>query len=232
MKRLSGEIPDGLKYEEINNVPEFPSLPEGEMEQHIDFFNSHKEKLIDIARAARTEAKSYRNFHVGSAILGVKLEKGDFFYDAYLGANITLKKLTPPNEGVNKRCAERMGLESAIADKVRAIPAIITVSDQINTGDKSLACDALHPCEDCRQMIRVLLEIGALREDCRMLNVNDKNGVIKTEETSLGELLNSKYKTDPKPKSVHGIFLEPEYEKGQPKVRRIGWKDIQKKLEI
>ncbi len=231
MKHLSRETSNGVRYEEINNVHEFFPLPEGEMKEHISFFDSHKGKLIDVARAARTKAKSYRNFHVGSAILGVKLKNGTFFYDAYLGANNTPKKLIPPNEGINKRCAERIGLETAISDKVRAIPAIITVSDQTNTGDKTLACNALHPCEDCRQMIRVLLEIGVLREDCRMLNVNDKNGVIKTEETSLGELLNSKYKTDPEPKNVHRVFLEPTSKKGQPKITRIGFKDLRRRLE-
>jgi len=172
-----------------NNFPKFEKLPSIEntelvrgMEQHLQYFRAHRREFIEKAREAWKLAKSYRGFHVGCSLMAADLEGKNFIYDLYNGANWTPEEKKPPATGANKRCAERVAVQAALDGNVKLIPAIITFSKETDisrlreTHVEDTEDDVLHPCLDCRQMMRALLVLGILRENTILCNINIKNG--------------------------------------------------------
>lgn len=94
-----------------------------------------------------------------------------------------------------KRCAERNGLNQTLGrrPKLKLVLGIVSVSDQISTGDSTHAHDALHPCDECLKMIHQGMEEGFISPDTVMLNVNtsrfDKKGRPIREKTTVDKIL-------------------------------------------
>lgn len=163
-------------------------------EAAINYYHQHRKELIQAASFARENAVSYRGFKVGACVLGYnpKLPAGEYLvYQAY--------NHTPaPNlnrKGKDKRCAERNALEVAVDDGCSTIPAMATVSKFVDTGDPSKAHDCLHPCKDCRDLFRELLQKGVLKRESMFCSANDsENGeegrpTWRIEEKTIGDSL-------------------------------------------
>jgi cytidine deaminase len=168
------------------NMPDY-------LQDYREFF---KQDLIAQAAEARDWAVSHRQpmFQVGCSIM---TKPGDprepeNDYRVFTGYNYKPKP-GPPVKGSQKRCAERRAVEQAIDNGTELIVAMVTVSRETSTGDATHAHDALHPCADCRAMMRALLEKGILRADSIMCNVNDskkdKDGKWVEEERTVEKLL-------------------------------------------
>jgi len=155
----------------------------------VEFYRDHRNELIAAAAQARDKAVSYREvpFKVGAAVLAIEAgqEAGD--YVVYQAANF--KPEPKPVSGREKRCAERNVLDAA-QTHATVVAALVTVSTELSTGDATKAHDALHPCRDCRDMLRQLLAEGFVRDDTVVCNANDADKK-KTcyEERKLGDLL-------------------------------------------
>ena len=168
-----------------------PISPEDKARFIQDYKNNKKADLITAAAFARDNAVSYRNFKVGAAIMSKEPNQASGEYSIYSGHNY--KPEPAEQEGIAKRCAEKMALEQALANHTNFIPAIISVSDKISTGSDSQAHDALHPCNECRAMIRQLKKEGLLSGERIICNVNDsrlgRDGNWAEEERTVDELL-------------------------------------------
>lgn len=162
------------------------------LQQYLADYEGKRDELIEAAADDRDRAVSYRNFKVGSVLLSKDPNQAPGEYSIYSGHNY--KPEPGHQEGVTKRCAEKQALEQALARHTEQIVAIISVSDQISTGDSSNAHDALHPCGDCRKMIRQMLTEGLINENGIICNVNDSrtglDGKWVREERTVRELLN------------------------------------------
>ena len=160
--------------------------------RYIEDYRQHKKAdLITAAAFDRDNAVSYRDFKVGAAILSKEPNQGAGEYTIYSGHNY--KPEPAEQEGVAKRCAEKMALEQALANHTNFIPAIVSVSDRISTGNDSHAHDALHPCNECREMIRQLKQQGLMSGQSIICNINDSrlgpDGQWAQEERTVDELL-------------------------------------------
>lgn len=86
-------------------------------------------------------------------------------------------------------------MEKAIKDGCRFVPAMVTVSNFVDTGDPSKSHDALHPCRDCRDWLRELVGQGILSRESMFCSANDAaNGEggkpsWRIEEMTVGQLL-------------------------------------------
>jgi len=152
------------------------------------YFESHINELIKAAAFSRDNAVSHRQppFKVGCAVMSIEpgLEEGEYaIYQSY-----NFKPEPAPVAGIEKRCAERSGLDVA-RQKAKVIVGLATISKELSTGDPTRACDALHPCQECLTMLRNLLEEGFLREDSIICNANDSKAEIVIEKRTLKELL-------------------------------------------
>ena len=175
------------------------------MADHLRVYREqYREKLIELAATTRDLAVSHRPvpFKVGSAVL--LAESGDTpIYTPYASHNFTP---TPGKRtGGDKRCAERNALDTALlSDNKGTVVAITTVSRESSTGDPTKAHDVLHPCEECRRLMRQLVGQGSLREDSVLTSVNDSRGtgdMMVTEEATVGKIL-AKYADDEKEREV------------------------------
>ena len=167
--------------------------------EFLDYYRTHRDALISEAALARDNGVSHRNFKVGCALISVEpgLKEGE--YAVYSAHNFTP---TPANRtGWEKRCAERNAVEAAIEKGAFFIPAMVSVSRETSTGDETTkAHDVLHPCLNCREMLRELMKTGVLRDESIICNVNDaekpeKNTPYVVEEKTLKQLLEM-YKDD------------------------------------
>ena len=161
----------------------------------LEYYRSHKNELIEAGKFSRKRAVSHRNppFQVGCAVIAIEPQLQNVEYAVYQAYNFT----PSPGEhhGENKRCAERNALDGA-RKSAKTIVAIVTTSKEVSTGDLTKAHDPLHPCSDCRDMLRRMLADGFLREDSMICNANDSGKEIVSEEKRLNELLEL-YKDDP-----------------------------------
>ncbi len=171
----------------------FPTQPE-EIKRYVRDYHDHKKTdMIQAAALDRELAISYRNppFKVGAAIMSKEPNQGPGQYSIYSGHNETPTKAF--REGVAKRCAEKQALEQALAHQTNMVVAIVSVSKEISTGDSSQAHDALHPCGECRKMIRQMKAEGLLSDESIICNVNDSrlgpDGQWAQEERTVKDLL-------------------------------------------
>ena len=114
-------------------------------------------------------------------------------YMVYFGQNY--KPQPRPERGREKRCAERNTIEGALANDCKAIVAIVTVSKEQTTGEGREVHDVLHPCRDCRDLLRDLIKQGKVRDDSMVLNARDvekPDGSVEwiTKEQTVRDLLN------------------------------------------
>ena len=154
----------------------------------LQYYREHRDDLIKAAVFSRKNAISHRNppFKVGCAVLGIEPDLPGGNYGVYQSYNF--KPFNVPVAGDDKRCAERNALNLA-RRSAKVVAAIVTVSKETSTGDTTKAHDALHPCRECRDLFRALLDEGFLREDTMICNANDGDGELKVEERTLRELL-------------------------------------------
>jgi cytidine deaminase len=158
----------------------------------LKYFKRNKSYLIQVAIEEEREAISHRDppFQVGCVVLGIEPKYIGAHYGIYKGNNFTLKPgAKNKNLGEDKLCAERRALKIA---KLRSkiVVAVITVSQELDTGDGNKSKKALHPCQECRLLFRELTKEGLLDENTIVCNINNKgNEVIAEEERILKELL-------------------------------------------
>ena len=115
-----------------------------------------------------------------------------------------------------------------MADKVKFIAALVTASKETGTGDPNKGHDALHPCLDCRQMLRVLMELGYVRPETLAISLNDADpNQIRTDRSTLGHLLNDVYQDDPPVGDEYRFFSFP---KVPPGVRRVPMSEVESEL--
>jgi len=167
-------------------------------ESLVEYREYYKEKLIKGAARVRDKAISHRDppFQVGCSLMTKEPGAAPDEYAVEFAHNFTL---TPGKRvGQEKRCAERNAIEVALNNDAYLIVAMVTVSKEVSTGDETKAHDALHPCRECRDMLRHLKMRGILRGDSIICNVNDSkkvDGKFPEEEKTVDELLNL-YKDD------------------------------------
>jgi cytidine deaminase len=173
---------------------EFKVTPEM-VETALQYYRDHRKYLMEAAATAMKDAISHRNCNVGCCLMAIHpqvAKQGE--YAIYTDHNVT----PAPNlhrRGKDKRCAERNNLERAIDDGCRFIPAMVTVSNFVDTGDPSKAHDVLHPCKDCRDLLRELVSQGILSRESMFCSANDvTNGEggkpsWRIEEMTVGKLL-------------------------------------------
>lgn len=189
--------------------PEYAKVTAEQMKEHVAYFEAHQDEYIEQAARAREQAISHRTerpFKVGCVVLlWLPDAAGGGRYKTFEGHNIRPHDI--PVEGREKRCAERNAVETGrSAHPWPTIIGSVSVSHETNVSrevrniDISKADDALHLCPDCRIMVRDLIKQGILREDSRVVNVNDskklENGNPRVvEQRSVQELLEL-YKDD------------------------------------
>lgn len=175
--------------------PEAEHIDDRDMAGYLRVYREeYREKLIKMAAQARHKAVSYREkpFRVGSAILTVDNTREQ--YAMYASHNWTPSQGT--RTGGAKRCAERNAADSALLENNSAfIVAITTLSSEKSTGDHSEAHDVLHPCQECRTLMRQMIAQGHLSEQSVLCSVNDLKEMV-IDEKSVGEILDL-YKDDP-----------------------------------
>jgi len=133
---------------DINPLREERKRPEN---WHDDYLR-YRASLIRAAAFTRDRAYSYRGFRVGCVLMTLdsKVEPGEYrVYNAY-----NVKDEPGEQFGNEKRCAERNAIEAAARSGATDILAIVTVSKENSTGDEAVRHDALHPCRDCRDLIK------------------------------------------------------------------------------
>ncbi|MBI2355695.1 MAG: hypothetical protein HYV13_00630 [Candidatus Doudnabacteria bacterium] len=156
-------------------------------------FLKYKAALIRAAAMAKRHGISHREppFQVGAAAMSIEPGLPDGEYAVYTGYNFTPTPVK--RRGRDKRCAERNVFEAALEKGATLIPAMVTVASEKHTGDKTRAHDALHPCQDCRDMMRELRDKGILPGDGIICSVNDSkeisSGKFAEEQMSVDELL-------------------------------------------
>lgn len=180
---------------------------------YIDLYRSFKLPLVEWASMERWRGYSYRRppFQVGCSVLA-DLSAGPLFKDSghqvYSGHNFT--KEPAERKGPDKRCAERNAIEDALADGGFII-AIVTSSMEVSTGgEENRSKDVLHPCRECRGMLRELRFRGILSGEAivcstRALSSRVFNPEFIAEERTVDELL-SVYKDDPGQPRIQGLF--------------------------
>ncbi len=180
------------KPEEIERYEVPPEI----WENTIRYINDKLPYLIEKASESKENGVSHRDppFKVGCVAIGIEPEQDENDVPGiYQGYNFT------PTPGVRtaeaKRCAERNALDIAMGWS-KVIAGIVTASKETSTGDYSRADNALHPCKECRIMLRELLRKERLRNETVVINVNDSNKTHPlVEKKTLKELLDL-YKDD------------------------------------
>ncbi len=145
------------------------------MEDHLKYYQSVRDELVERARLARdTMARSYRDFKVGCSVLVWTGKE----YVIHSAGNDTPERVVPPRQGKEKRCAERQALELALVEpkEGQIVVAIVTFSKELatNPDDPRHYHDVLHPCPDCRQLLRELQAQGKITDETVMNNVHDR----------------------------------------------------------
>lgn len=146
----------------------------------LEYYDEHQMELVKAAAFSRRTATSHRDFKVGAAIMTIEPNLPEDEYGIYTSHN--LNPYPGFNEGREKACAERMGLEAA-KSWAKGVVSITTVSKETTTGDHNKSHDALHPCSECRTMLRDMLKEGFVREDTIICNVNDAKKEVSINST-------------------------------------------------
>lgn len=171
-------------------MAEYESQPH-RVDRYLEAYESRLRRTMVLeAQKDRTEiAKNHRGFLVGCAVAAV-VQEGYGMEEAKI---FSAGNYTPESKKKNseaKWCAERIAINLALAEKGTFIPAIVTVSDRVDTGEGGQVHDVLHPCPECRNLLRHLIEEGIMDEETKVCNVNDSNpDKLIMEEHTLKELL-------------------------------------------
>lgn len=140
-------------------------LPEDEKSEwlhpdHVNYFFQIWEFLVNRAREAAKFAISYRDFHVGCAILAYS-EKRYLLtgfkspaYKIFTGANIKLQ----PGEGPNIH-AEEIAIGTALQWDFDTIVAIVITGETQEDHHSGLRMPTLHPCGRCRTLMKSLSQV-------------------------------------------------------------------------
>ncbi|MBI5220498.1 MAG: hypothetical protein HY978_01515 [Candidatus Liptonbacteria bacterium] len=178
-------------------LAEFVVAPE-QWQDALRYYHEHRSELIQAAAWSRRNAVSHRDppFKVGCAAMGIEPDQAEGEYGVYQAYNF--KPAPGETRDEDKRCAERNVLDAA-RRWAKVIVAIATISREISTGDPTKARRALHPCQDCRNVLRALLQEGFIRADTIICNANDGGPEVLSEERTLQELLEL-YQDDPQQK--------------------------------
>ncbi len=168
-----------------------------DIQRHLAAYTpERRQELIKLAQVARgADAKSYRDFFVGCTVLGAHPRiNGDTEYRAFPAGNYTPNKKN--RSEIGKWCAERVAVNAALSEGATFIPAMVSVSMESDRGENEHDHGVLHPCPECRNLLRHLLEEKILHEQTMICNVNDRDPehVIISERT-VRELLDL-YKND------------------------------------
>ncbi len=154
-------------------------------ERHRDEWGKRREELVRAAKfACENAAFSYRNFHVGAAVLGWSAARGT--YDIGVAGN--LKEREKSEVGDDKRCAERGAIDHMLAKAPDAkIVGIVVVSKEVGTTPGSdLHTKTLHCCEQCRSMLE---EKKCVNKQAPILTVNHRGDEDMTEEMTVQDML-------------------------------------------
>jgi len=171
--------------------PEGYSYSETDVDRYMHFYNANmRQNLIREAQIARDElALSYRDFKVGCAVVSIKKSlEGVEEIKYHSAGNFTPEDKKKMSEA--KWCAERTSVHLALAEDGVFIPAIVTVSDRVDTGGGEDVHDVLHPCYDCRKLLRQLIGEKIMSPESKICCVNDKDhDNLQVDERTVEELL-------------------------------------------
>jgi len=172
--------------------------PSGDQEsvasRYTEAYTSAKPVLIEYSITAMQWGVSHREipFLVGASVL---VDRGGLLIEVYSGYNITPSPKNREKEA--KRCAEREAIDKSFPVNSQII-AIAIASPEVSTGDEvNKSLNVLHPCKECRGMMRDLIKEGTLSSETIIYSINmkmvDKNPKKyvkgKNEETTVGNLL-------------------------------------------
>ncbi len=149
-----------------------------EFKETLDFLDRTPESPILLAAMARDHgAFSWRDFLVGCAVCSV-VDTGDAVGSDKDRIRINFdgnsKKAPGPKNPETDKCAERKAIEKALRQNPKFIAAIFTVSKETGVDSSEIARhDVLHPCAECRELFRRLLQEGIMSPATRMVNVKD-----------------------------------------------------------
>jgi cytidine deaminase len=186
------------EFEQFYRPYEVGEVSPESFQKGLEEYERRKDELIDAAAKDRDNAVSYRGFLVGSSMLSMDMTKPEGEFTIYSGHNY--KPGPGEQHGAAKRCAEKQAFEKALANKTKMIMAIVSVSDRIATKEGIHNHDALHPCEECRKMMRQMLKENLLSEESMVCNVNDtktgSDGKWLREERTVRQILDEYRKED------------------------------------
>lgn len=144
--------------------------------RHVDVYFHLKNELTQIAREAREQARNYRGFNVGCAILSYN----GMGYQIYRGTNAM------PVKGQTKVCAEQSAVCNLLLDDgCNFIVAIVVCGEAQSDGESEVVSPTLHPCGNCRRFLQGFPEVLPGTIICTAGVSNDD----PTEERSFEELL-------------------------------------------
>jgi cytidine deaminase len=179
-------------------MPERHESPQQEQERYLYAYDVKlRQTMIKEAQAARDElAKNHRGFLVGCSVSTiVKNDYGMEEVKTHSAGNFTPEDKKKSPEA--KWCAERIAANLALAEKGFFIPAVVTVSSKVDTGEGGQVHDVLHPCPECRALFRHLIKENIMSGETKVANINDADPQnLKMEERSVKELL-ALYPNDP-----------------------------------
>ena len=138
-------------------------------------FVQAKRHLYTQASIARGKASSYRDFHVGSAVLAFREGfRHEDSWGVFAGMNIKHAENHRPT------CSEPIALGAAIMNGFDLIIAIAVVGEQRQEDVGKIK--TLHPCHDCQECM-----YGYMHEEDEKLRIIDEETIIHTAFPSQSE---------------------------------------------
>lgn len=132
------------------------------LRRHVDMYQMEKANLANLARTAAFRGLNYRDFLVGSAILGFNGQE----YKIFEGANLMLAK----DEA--KICAEGHALRNLTFAGYSQVIAIAVAGLPQPDKESGIISPTLHPCGGCRGMLIRLKERQVVQDDTRIYTVH------------------------------------------------------------
>lgn len=149
-------------------------FPDGRSKSDLPFwertqrFLQAKKYLYMQASIARSKASSWRDFHVGSAVLAFREGyRHEDSWGIFTGMNIKFARNMRPT------CSEPIALGAAIMNGFDLIIGIVVVGEQREEDIGKF--DTLHPCQDCRWCMH-----GYMYEENQKLQIIDDHTIVHT----------------------------------------------------
>ncbi|OGE81319.1 MAG: hypothetical protein A2826_02055 [Candidatus Doudnabacteria bacterium RIFCSPHIGHO2_01_FULL_43_23] len=119
---------------------------------HLAAFRKRRHWLIMRAiKSCETDARQYRGFHVGCAVLGWDKTHG---YRMFSAGN------RKPENHAKRECAERRALEKAKIAGIARVIAIVVYGPNQDDDFTRIHRSVLHPCGFCRRIASLHLDDG------------------------------------------------------------------------